>query len=50
MFGLPWSTTFFVIFWPLILLVGTLIYMLSGTYEGKKEEEEFNLDDWYKTF
>lgn len=50
MFGLPWSTTFFIIFWPLILFVGTLIYALRGSYEGQKEEKEFDLEAWYRTF
>ena len=50
MFGLPWTTSFFIFCYPVILFVATLVYTLSGSYEGKKEEEEYGLDDWYITF
>ena len=50
MFGLSIATAFFSLIYPLILFIGSLIYLLKGSYEGKKEEEEFNLDDWYRTF
>jgi hypothetical protein len=49
MFGLSgW-----VVFWLFTLVVGIVVsgvYAMSGSYEGKKEEEEYGEDGWYHTF
>ena len=31
----------------LAMLVAAIIYAVSGTYEGKKVEEEYEVEEWY---
>ena len=50
MFGLPLTTCFWLFGYTGLALIGTLIYALSGNYEGKSTEEKYHLDDWYNTF
>lgn len=34
----------------LILMVFVVMDAIRGNYEGKRIEEEYGIDDWYKTF
>lgn len=47
--GLPVST-FIAFIIPIIVIAITFITFLTGTYEGKKIEEEYDVDEWYRTF
>jgi hypothetical protein len=35
---------------PGIMLIFIIISAIRGSYEGKKVEEEYGVDDWYYTF
>jgi len=46
------AVTFIVIFGVMALeIVGTVVYALTGRYEGDKIEQEYeDAEHWYKTF
>ena len=50
MFGLPISTFLLTFVWPILAMVGSLIYAITGNYEGKKMEEKYGEENWYNTF
>ena len=50
MFGLPISTFILTFVWPILAMVGSLIYAITGNYEGKKMEEKYGEENWYNTF
>lgn len=47
MFGLSIGTTIGLALY-FILLILSIIYAVSGTWEGKKVEEEYEVDEWYR--
>lgn len=49
-FGLPTITFIFTFVWPIAAMIGTLVYALTGRYEGKEMEEKYGEENWYKTF
>ncbi len=49
-FGFPLYTFMHAYGIPLIILVFIVRDTIRGNYEGKKVEEEFGVDDWYRTF
>lgn len=49
-FGFPLYTFMHAYGISLIILVFIVRDAIRGNYEGKKVEEEFGVDDWYRTF
>ncbi len=49
-FGFPLYTFMHAYGIPLIILIFVVIDAIKGNYEGKHVEEEYGIDDWYRTF
>ena len=48
-FGLPLATGI-AFFAPIVVILIGCVFMVMGKYEGKKVEEEYGVEEWYRTF